>query len=537
MRSSPTLRHCLFLNNRNGALEEYEGSSALFEDCDFIGNSAGSGGVFRAYNSSISAVRCRFLANIATTEGGVVWLHYASARLTSCLLANNAADYGGALVGYYSGFTLYNCTLSRNRANSQGGGLYLYGGAASVYNSILWNNSNGNDPQGRTESAQLAKAPSVYGVPTIQVTNSCIQGLNVYAGNHNLPYDPLFLAPEGTNFTLSASSPALDAGDNALVNGQTVDLDGAPRLASAAVDLGAYELPSGPSGNPVQVYQVPASQAGCGSTTFTAKGLPGSATNFHWWYLADGTNPVAIPADGYHSVQAANDASSLLISDGPAEFNGRRYQLQFNDGNVNYWAPAVTFINNLSRIIYVRAEATGANTGADWANAFTNLPDALAIGGPCSEIWVAAGTYSQSLPWSLKNGLPVYGGFSGTETNRTARDWVAHPTILHGPGNGQIFVHSGIVLELALPGWMVSFSITRATLSTTAAPARPLPIASSAPARAAAFTISLPARSFAAVLSRASPIKPWRIPAALPKSRSVNSCRMAWELPACRAAA
>lgn len=113
----------------------------------------------------------------------------------------------------------------------------------------------------------------------------------------------------------------------------------------------------------------------------------------------------------------------------------------------------VTF-NNGRSIIFVRANATGANNGSSWANAYTNLQTALTFATTCSavqQIWVAAGIYSawdqgfqepaiapQTQPdirnksFKLANGVAVYGGFVGTETALSQRNFSTNLTILKG---------------------------------------------------------------------------------------------------------
>lgn len=64
----------------------------------------------------------------------------------------------------------------------------------------------------------------------------------------------------------------------------------------------------------------------------------------------------------------------------------------------------------------------------------------LAVSG--QEIWVKAGTYRPSdsttreIAFQLRAGVAVYGGFAGTETDRTQRDPEANITILSGDLNG-----------------------------------------------------------------------------------------------------
>ncbi len=92
-------------------------------------------------------------------------------------------------------------------------------------------------------------------------------------------------------------------------------------------------------------------------------------------------------------------------------------------------------------IRYVKANATGANDGASWADAYTELQAALTAAVSGDELWVAAGTYKPAGPggprtatFQLKNGVGVYGGFTGTEATRDARngDPATNETVLSG---------------------------------------------------------------------------------------------------------
>lgn len=91
-----------------------------------------------------------------------------------------------------------------------------------------------------------------------------------------------------------------------------------------------------------------------------------------------------------------------------------------------------------SDIIYVKADATGANNGSSWADAFTDLQAALAAAQSDEEIWVAAGIYrpttgsDRSATFRLRKGVALYAGFAGTETAREQRDREANVTILSG---------------------------------------------------------------------------------------------------------
>lgn len=98
-------------------------------------------------------------------------------------------------------------------------------------------------------------------------------------------------------------------------------------------------------------------------------------------------------------------------------------------------------------IIFVKHDATGANDGTSWANAFKDLSEAIDQADPGDEVWVAVGIYRpyhfpnggsirRERHFTLKNEVTVYGGFAGIEDpasfNLDDRDFESNETILSG---------------------------------------------------------------------------------------------------------
>ena len=97
-------------------------------------------------------------------------------------------------------------------------------------------------------------------------------------------------------------------------------------------------------------------------------------------------------------------------------------------------------------VCYVNWQATGANLGISWVDAYTHLQSA--VNEPrCTEIWVAQGTYTplggvatpsdpRVVYFEIRSSgdipMALYGGFGGTEILRSQRNPVSHPTILSG---------------------------------------------------------------------------------------------------------
>ncbi len=109
-----------------------------------------------------------------------------------------------------------------------------------------------------------------------------------------------------------------------------------------------------------------------------------------------------------------------------------------------YTVQLLTTLSSSAPRIYVSAAAAAGGDGQSWKTATNGVQSALGLSrllaGQITEIWVAAGTYrpdvgtgdrDDSFELSI-NGLSVYGGFAGGETDLGERDVEANPTILSG---------------------------------------------------------------------------------------------------------
>lgn len=62
----------------------------------------------------------------------------------------------------------------------------------------------------------------------------------------------------------------------------------------------------------------------------------------------------------------------------------------------------------------------GVGDGSSWSSPLGKVQAAVAASDPGGEVWVAAGTYYENVV--LSKGVSLYGGFTGTETDRTQRN-------------------------------------------------------------------------------------------------------------------
>jgi hypothetical protein len=119
------------------------------------------------------------------------------------------------------------------------------------------------------------------------------------------------------------------------------------------------------------------------------------------------------------------------------------FRVQAYNGSGSAQSESVSGATAGCTVIYVNDTATGSHDGSSWANAYTDIQQALADAAARTyplnvQIWVAAGTYTptsgtdRAASFRLINGVALYGGFAGSESALEDRDWRTHPTILSG---------------------------------------------------------------------------------------------------------
>lgn len=96
---------------------------------------------------------------------------------------------------------------------------------------------------------------------------------------------------------------------------------------------------------------------------------------------------------------------------------------------------------------YVTSTGTGTLAGASWTNAASDLQLTINNASSGDEIWVTNGTYkpnrradalgtitlnNRNNAFVLKSGVKIYGGFNGTESSLTERNWIINTTTLSG---------------------------------------------------------------------------------------------------------
>jgi photosystem II stability/assembly factor-like uncharacterized protein len=182
-----------------------------------------------------------------------------------------------------------------------------------------------------------------------------------------------------------------------------------------------------------------------------------------WATLTPTLSPGTIPGQAEYipgtkstwMIVSHNDKYMVSYNDGETwethDSNIEAWSVEFLDSKTGF---AGSYINDattgglykwsgapLGNRLFVNDDATGANNGSSWADAFNDLQSALAIAEESDQIWVAEGTYlpgsDPTATFLIDKDLRLYGGFAGTEASLAERgDPAEHPSVLSGDLEG-----------------------------------------------------------------------------------------------------
>jgi hypothetical protein len=182
-------------------------------------------------------------------------------------------------------------------------------------------------------------------------------------------------------------------------------------------------------------------------------------------FETDGT-PGATLTGAANQIVPYGGTTTPVTVDYPADAIFRRWALgaavgpSFSTNNpvlVEGVVTDMTLVAKFALQLHVQADAAAGGDGRSWATAFQSLTNALSQAGAEDEIWVARGIYypaahalDRQAAFVLKDGVGVYGGFAGVETQRVDRNWFTNVTVLSGDLDRNDYVD----------GWGISWAAT-----------------------------------------------------------------------------
>lgn len=131
------------------------------------------------------------------------------------------------------------------------------------------------------------------------------------------------------------------------------------------------------------------------------------------------------------------------------------------NGSVSSYDPADEAAPNPDGVLFVDKTVSTPGTGSTWNSALKEVSYALRaaqLNANIKQIWVARAEYKPEAAgefFALKNGVKVYGGFSGSEEQVNDREPTSNKTVLSGNGSS-VIKNSNIDNTALLDGFYIS---------------------------------------------------------------------------------
>jgi hypothetical protein len=260
-QSSPEFTDCAFTSNfawyDGGAIYGYD-TEGIFTECHFMYNSTRNGGAISCVaNSPVVFRNCVFTLNETSapiaSKGGAVYCDSSSALFENCEIIGNRADRGGAAYCVDSTLspTFRHCTLSGNSVGTpdSGGAFYCDNSAAILISTIVANSTDGGIHFVNSPNCHVAYCDFFNGFADFSGTGppniGVISGTNANGDPcdqyNNIFLDPSFADEQLGNFSLWIDSPCIGAANP--VDYPVQDMVGRtrPNPTGSFPDIGAYE--------------------------------------------------------------------------------------------------------------------------------------------------------------------------------------------------------------------------------------------------------------------------------------------------------
>ncbi|MBA3684304.1 MAG: hypothetical protein H0W72_03585, partial [Planctomycetes bacterium] len=341
--------------------------------------------------------------------GGLQLLNAAAPLVRHCVFTANFANFGGAVSTYNElnialavAPVFERCVFAGNSAASQGGAVYhsltTPVTASATFDSCVF--------AGNTCSTGSGGA-IYFGTATAAIRGCTFVGNSATTGGA--------IAYDNSNATFSMTLVNCVLSGNSATTGPQYNATGtvSPSANNCSV---AGSWTHGGTGN-VDV-----------APSFASSGDGDGADNL-WMSADDGLVPLA----GSQLINRGTATNAPII-----DLLGRARPQNTNHDLGAYERVALSSSIAASTVIYVDDGAVGANTGGTWTDAYRDLQAALAASLSGDQIWVASGLYKttsgtdRTISFTLKPGVAVYGGFAGSETALSQRNWLVNETELNG---------------------------------------------------------------------------------------------------------
>ena len=416
---------------------------------NYSSNGYSGGGIYSDNGNAM--LKNLIIANNKAEDGGGLYSTNSQHQLTNVFFFNNSADDdGGGLYNYSSNLSLNEVTFSGNYSKYRGGGIFNYDSSPEITNSNFLSNSA---EEGGGVYNSYSSSPTInrtvfqdniaesyggglynneyyyYDDESPLVANSIFEG-NISLDGGGIYND--YSNAKVVNSTFTNNKSKFDAA----IRSEVPNEDYIPTIINSIIwdnDSFADNKLIDSSGETNAIINnsiVEEGYEGKNIITVDPSFIDPDRFDFR---LADNSPALNI---GNNNAIANYDLDLV----GSERIVNNTVDLGAYEGSEGT-APKMPSLSNESVIIYVDKDARGSDNGKSWTNAYTDLQDAIAAAPFGSQIWVAEGTYkptSQSeeqareISFNLKNGVAIYGGFAGNETNLNRREPEDNLTVLSG---------------------------------------------------------------------------------------------------------